>query len=236
VDTLISKRVSSPDVGVFIYSGLKTDTYCKKYFKDLESNRITNAVLLETVHKRLLYWLQKMMPTLNSFYNHCREKGMKPEIYLKHVRSRVDADRRMKDFNKYSNVIEKTLNLKMDASKRFELYLELKRYFDSLLIIFAKRPNQILFDKIEETYILDILKELKDCTNNKFDDKEDAEHIASLNYFLYEKNNSGPIFFITMDKALRKFSENILEWNKWIYVVSPDEYYDGLPEFIKQAK
>lgn len=236
MDIQLRNRTTSPDVGVFIYSGIKSDKYCRKYFDDLKSSSFKRGILLETVQKRLIRWLLKLTPTISSFFKYCSSHNLNPKVYLKHIRSGSDMDWHMKDFSRYSNVIEKMLSCGMNVSNLFEVYSELKNHFDAQIYIFSRHPNQIVFGKTDKEYVSKIFEELKEVTGNRFDDREDAEHIALLNYFIHEMSNYEPVFFITMDKVLQGFSEDIVKWNKWIYIVSSKEFYEGLPEFIKLAK
>jgi hypothetical protein len=137
----------------------------------------------------------------------------------------------MKRFKRYSNIILQMLNTGKNLSNLQGVYDQIKRSIDINLKIFAALPNKIV-SLIDSSYTANVITELKSATNNEFHDEEDAEHLAQLRHYITVLNNWSTILFVTDDKGLRKFSEDIINWCKYIAVVNSQEFYEGLPDFI----
>jgi hypothetical protein len=231
MDIPMSHRLTSPDVNLFIYAAINKK-YCKQYFDDLKNSRF-KGLFLESVGIRLNHWLLGLIPTITAFFIYCSTSHPKlnEKIYLQHVNTDDNPDQQMKRFKRYSNIILQMLNTGKNLSNLQGVYDQIKRSIDINLKIFAALPNKIV-SLIDSSYTANVITELKSATNNEFHDEEDAEHLAQLRHYITVLNNWSTILFVTDDKGLRKFSEDIINWCKYIAVVNSQEFYEGLPDFI----
>jgi len=219
VDT---RTLYTPDVCILINSALQ-DRNAKKLFNKIEENEF-RGLLLETIQKRLDIWLFKLTPDVSAFFFYCKQTRADPKRCLKQIENmEKPKDKNMKRFKRYSNVIKNMLNNKLNQNDLKDVHKNLRQYFNSKYFIFMKTPHIHFLDQTDKDYKATIFEELKKETNGKFYDEEDSEHLALLNYFLQSKQYE--ISFITADKKLEAFSNDIKNWNKHICIILTENLF-----------